>query len=526
LPVLEQVTCKGALRIGDSRVTDGSSYLVDEGHNEKQIIELGGAYAFAKWSGSSDGSSKPEVGWPNVAFLGSLIFSYCDLVGFPGLYMTESVYCQGPFKVNNHEHAFSMVELDDGWKCSNGADCLSGCGSECHTSHGLDRYRCTECKFDLCGKCLDSSRIYESEKHEHPLKLRHAPCTYTQSGSTFRMQKVFDCETCQYTHSNNQGVCEACINTCHKGHNITNQRMANFYCDCGALNDQEHKCKVLGDGKTFTCSHCKDTFPRYADGYDVVHGYHCQVCQYDECAPCFEANRKDVDPEVRARLIAAKAEAEAAKAAAEAAEREEEKRKKQEELIASDKKRLQFMDMVPPELVLLSDGEGFKSSTDAKKGPAFQSNHQRLSIKIDSNKVGDASQLTVGGLFHSSKSVGIEGFSALLPGFHFYTLDGSSGKISDPFCFQFGETPVDPNEPKKNDDGRDVSLGSSGYQAGDLLCFGAQEVYYCGQRRECRCGGCSSECGSSYGCPCLSCKRFLLKQRGKKKCCHWSLQNC
>lgn len=67
-----------------------------------------------------------------------------------------------------HPHPLRLVFRDNGWAC-NGMKMEGGCKSGITAfgqSYGMKRYRCFqgECDFDLCEKCLDSSKIDSSQK--------------------------------------------------------------------------------------------------------------------------------------------------------------------------------------------------------------------------------------------------------------------------------------------------------------------------------------------------------------------------
>jgi hypothetical protein len=58
-------------------------------------------------------------------------------------------------------------------------------------------------------------------------------CTFSVTKQVYAPQRWFYCYTCGLV--DNEGVCESCINVCHKGHSISESRLSErFFCDCGA----------------------------------------------------------------------------------------------------------------------------------------------------------------------------------------------------------------------------------------------------------------------------------------------------
>ena len=69
----------------------------------------------------------------------------------------------------------------------------------------------------------------------------------------------------------------------------------------------------------------------------------------------------------------------------------------------------------------------------------------------------------------------------------------------------------------RNSDGVEIQLGGPRGSGGDTGLPPSQ-VYYCGRlMNQCRCGSCDGRCGPSNGCPCNSCRAFLLGQQQQQR---------
>ena len=58
-----------------------------------------------------------------------------------------------------HAHPLRQVNEDNGWACD-GRKAEGGCLNKCtdfHQSKGWARYRCGNCDYDLCDKCLSKN---------------------------------------------------------------------------------------------------------------------------------------------------------------------------------------------------------------------------------------------------------------------------------------------------------------------------------------------------------------------------------
>ncbi|XP_047102506.1 protein purity of essence [Schistocerca piceifrons] len=60
-------------------------------------------------------------------------------------------------------------------------------------------------------------------------------CTFTITQREFMNQHWYHCHTCKMVDG--VGVCSVCARVCHKGHDVTYAKYGNFFCDCGAQED-------------------------------------------------------------------------------------------------------------------------------------------------------------------------------------------------------------------------------------------------------------------------------------------------
>ncbi|CAD5205700.1 unnamed protein product [Bursaphelenchus okinawaensis] len=69
-------------------------------------------------------------------------------------------------------------------------------------------------------------------------------CTYPESYVS--RQSVFSCLTCQKESGELAGICFACSENCHEGHELAQlYTKRNFCCDCGNLKFKDNKCKLF-----------------------------------------------------------------------------------------------------------------------------------------------------------------------------------------------------------------------------------------------------------------------------------------
>jgi len=80
-----------------------------------------------------------------------LIYSCSQCKGFFCESCLEGKDIWIPVKV--HAHPLNLTTRNTGWGCD-GRNCEAGCLSGEWPSYGWARYRCSECDFDLCEKCL------------------------------------------------------------------------------------------------------------------------------------------------------------------------------------------------------------------------------------------------------------------------------------------------------------------------------------------------------------------------------------
>lgn len=66
-------------------------------------------------------------------------------------------------------------------------------------------------------------------------------CTFTITQKEFMNQHWYHCHTCKMLDG--VGVCSVCARVCHKGHDLSYAKYGNFFCDCGAKED--NSCQAL-----------------------------------------------------------------------------------------------------------------------------------------------------------------------------------------------------------------------------------------------------------------------------------------
>lgn len=110
-------------------------------------------------------------------------------------------------------------------------------------------------------------------------------CTRLATNKHYIKQKSYDCRSCHITYPN--GVCEVCVNRCHKGHETYFNQMSDepfyeFFCDCP-------------DRK---CCHCSSTDTKKLKcSFDITYGcsinqpmYQCRDCDITDdsyiCQSC------------------------------------------------------------------------------------------------------------------------------------------------------------------------------------------------------------------------------------------------
>lgn len=106
-------------------------------------------------------------------------------------------------------------------------------------------------------------------------------CTYNASGNRYIKQKFYHCKTCSII--GNSGICEVCVQKCHKGHDVSRfVESTSSFCDCPDI----CPCKsILRDTSSLRCSF-ETSFgnqieqPMYqCDDCDITgDSYICQGC--------------------------------------------------------------------------------------------------------------------------------------------------------------------------------------------------------------------------------------------------------
>lgn len=89
---------------------------------------------------------------------------------------------------------------------------------------------------DLVGD-EDDSAVEDSDEDSLGNKL----CTYSITQKEFINQHWYHCHTCKMVDG--AGVCSVCARVCHKNHDISYAKYGNFFCDCGAK--QDNSCQAL-----------------------------------------------------------------------------------------------------------------------------------------------------------------------------------------------------------------------------------------------------------------------------------------
>ena len=100
---------------------------------------------------------------------------------------------------------------------------------------------------DECAKRVDLEKIMrdvEELKENESEPEQASLCTCATYGTDYIDQKWYHCETCGLV--GDLGCCEACAQTCHKGHVCVYDGVGSgCYCDCGA-GDGPHPCQCMG----------------------------------------------------------------------------------------------------------------------------------------------------------------------------------------------------------------------------------------------------------------------------------------
>ena len=101
---------------------------------------------------------------------------------------------------------------------------------------------------DECAKQVDVEKLardVEQLKKNESEPEHTALCTCATSGTAYIAQKWYHCETCGLVDG--MGCCEACAQTCHKGHVCVYAGVyPNCYCDCG-VGSGPCQCQCMGE---------------------------------------------------------------------------------------------------------------------------------------------------------------------------------------------------------------------------------------------------------------------------------------
>lgn len=62
--------------------------------------------------------------------------------------------------------------------------------------------------------------------------IKHRVCTASVTGKGCQDQTYYVCFTCS-PNATGVGCCESCKEICHKGHQLSEPKHGNFFCDCG-----------------------------------------------------------------------------------------------------------------------------------------------------------------------------------------------------------------------------------------------------------------------------------------------------
>jgi len=100
--------------------------------------------------------------------------------------------------------------------------------------------------FDLEQAKTKLSAMQSAEENDRKARLKELvdrkQCTYTLTGRSYQVQSYFRCITCK---TDRLSVCASCKEVCHKGHELDSEETDLFYCDCGAGDIKDLKCKCL-----------------------------------------------------------------------------------------------------------------------------------------------------------------------------------------------------------------------------------------------------------------------------------------
>ena len=167
------------------------------------------------------------------------------------------------------------------WDEESGYGCCVVCAEECHSGHNLVSHTSK----DFVCTCGDNRhKVALKKNNEKSFTVDNVVCTYTTTKKESIDQPFYRCYTC-FTGSN-KGCCSACVEHCHKGHNIKDSGIKNAFCDCGLL-CCDIPCKIgskctydqyvrsAKNQKWYECLSCWDI--------NEESGYGCCVVCAEEC---------------------------------------------------------------------------------------------------------------------------------------------------------------------------------------------------------------------------------------------------
>ena len=165
------------------------------------------------------------------------------------------------------------------WNEGSGYGCCVVCAEECHTGHNLVSHESGNFFCD-CG--ANSHKVTLMESDEESFTDNDVVCTYTTTKKEYVDQPFYRCHTC-FSESN-KGCCSACVENCHRGHNVEDSGIRNAFCDCG-LECCAVTCKI-GPKCTYDqygSAHRNQKWYECLSCWDEGSGYGCCVVCAKEC---------------------------------------------------------------------------------------------------------------------------------------------------------------------------------------------------------------------------------------------------
>ena len=186
----------------------------------------------------------------------------CDIPCKIGSKCTYDQYVRSTKNQKWYE-CLSCWDINEG----SGYGCCVVCAKECHSGHNLVSHESGDFFCD-CGA------------NSHKVTPKNSVCTYTVTKKECIKQPFFQCHTC-FTESNS-GCCSACVEKCHKGHNVEYSGIIHAFCDCG-LECCDIPCRLES----------KCTYDQYGSATRNQKWYKCLSCwdegsEYECCVVCAE----------------------------------------------------------------------------------------------------------------------------------------------------------------------------------------------------------------------------------------------